>query len=320
MSTAICLLSMPSEMRANIHMNRFAAVLILSVLGFSMFARAEDETFVSETKTWQQEREQKLRGENGWLTLVGRYSLKEGANTLGVGKDNNIVLPENFTELGPSCLGVITIDSVAGTAKLKLDDKVTMQSEGKSFQGARHFDLSDAKKDWVTLDRMSMYVIVREGKYFLRVADNQSEQRTRFPGCTWFPPNARFRIAAKYVAHSTEQTLVIQNVLGESLQQSSCGYAEFMLDGSTYKLDAIREGEGLFFVFRDATSGETTYGGGRFMDIAKCPADQEEFILDFNRAYNPPCAFSKYTSCPLPPPQNHLKIRIEAGETFGESR
>lgn len=301
-------------------MNRFVVIVILSYLGFSTFGRAEEKTFLEETKAWQQEREQKLRAENGWLTLVGRYPLKEGSNTLGIGKDNDIVLPENFSALGPSRLGYITINTLAGTATLKLDEKVAMQSAGKSFEGERRFEISDAKKDWVTLDRMSMYVIMREGKYFLRVADNQSELRTRFPGCTWFPPNSRFRIEAKYVAYSKDQTLVIQNILGESLQQSSCGYAEFILDGATYKLDAIREGEGLFFVFRDATSGERTYGGGRFMDIAKCPADQELFILDFNRAYNPPCAFSKYTTCPLPPPQNKLKIRIEAGETFGESR
>jgi uncharacterized protein (DUF1684 family) len=88
------------------------------------------------------------------------------------------------------------------------------------------------------------------------------------------------------------------------------------MDGVKYQLDAIREGEGLFFVFRDATAGESTYGGGRFIDIEKRPENGARFILDFNRAYNPPCAFSKYTTCPLPPPQNVLKIRIEAGETF----
>jgi len=300
-------------------MHRYVVILMLSLLGSSAIVGAEDETFVAETKSWQQQREQKLRGENGWLTLVGRYALQEGTNTLGVGPDNDIVLPDAFKDLGPSRLGKIDINPLTETATLKLADEVTMQSEGKDFQGNRPFDLAGTKRDWVSLGRMSMHVIAREGKYFLRVADNQSEQRIQFPGCTWFPPKSHFKVNARFIAYPEEKNLTIQNILGEKLEQPCCGYAEFTLDGMTYRLEAIREGEGLFFVFRDATAGAETYGGGRFIDVAKRPADQEVFTLDFNQAYNPPCAFSKYTTCPLPPSQNILKLRIEAGETLRPS-
>jgi uncharacterized protein (DUF1684 family) len=103
-------------------------------------------------------------------------------------------------------------------------------------------------------------------------------------------------------------------------KQPCPGYAEFKINGQTYKLDAIKEGNGLFFVFRDETAGDTTYKSGRFIDVEKQPADNDMFTLDFNRAYNPPCAFSGYTTCPLPPKQNVMNIRIEAGEKYREKR
>lgn len=303
--------------RESICMYPIVLSLLLIAVGFTTKLRGDEEAkFIQETKAWQSEREVKLKGENGWLTLVGRFPLKEGVNRFGVGTDNEVVLPSDLKEIGPTRLGSITVNALAGTASLKLADDVVMKSEGNEFRGERAFVLNGETRDWVACGRMSMHVIARDGKFFLRVADNESEQRTQFPGCTWFEPNSKWRVEAKYVAYGEEKILVINNILGERLEQPCCGYAEFRVDDVSYRLDAIREGEGLFFVFRDATAGEITYGGGRFIDIEKGPADGEMFILDFNRAYNPPCAFSKYTTCPLSPPQNILKVRIEAGETL----
>lgn len=297
-------------------MNRVISFCAMIVCSWAGIGLAQEDPFVVETKAWQKEREQKLRSENGWLTLVGRYPLKEGVNSFGVGNGNEIVLPDSLSEVGPARLGSIVVNPLSGTVTLRLADNVTMVSEGKEFQGERPFDLKSEKRDWVSLGRMSMHVTERAGKFFLRVADNESAQRLSFPGCTWFAPNAKWRVEAKYVPYSNEKVLAINNILGEQIEQPCCGYAEFTVDGVVYKLDAIREGEGLFFVFRDATAGDTTYGGGRFIDIEKRPIAEATFILDFNRAYNPPCAFSKFTTCPLPPPQNVMKIRIEAGETL----
>lgn len=297
-------------------MNSWMIVCGMTLVVGSWQAQAAEDPFHQETKKWQAEREQKLRSENGWLTLIGRYPLKEGANSLGTGRLNDVVLPEILRDIGPEKLGVIMINPLLGTANLKLSSGIKMQSKGEAFQGERPFDLGSVQPDWVSLGRMSVHVIARKGKYFLRVADNETESRTKFPGCTWYPPNLSFHIEATYHSYDQERVLKIENVLGEVLDQPNCGYAEFSLDGVVYRLDAIREGNGLFFVFRDATAGDTTYGGGRFIDIEFCPSDQGKFILDFNRAYNPPCAFSKYTTCPLPPPQNVLPVRIEAGETL----
>lgn len=297
-------------------MNRVISFCAMIVLSWAVLGLADEDTFVRETNTWQKEREQKLRSENGWLTLVGRYPLKDGLNSFGVGKANDIVLPDSLVGVGPDRLGSIVVNQLAGTVTLRLAEQVTMVSEGKDFEGERLFDWNSEKRDWVSLGRMSMHVTASARNFFLRVADNESNQRRSFPGCTWFAPNIKWRVEAKYVPYAEEKTLTINNILGEQLEQPCCGYAEFTVDGVMYRLDAIREGDGLFFVFRDATAGELTYGGGRFIDIEKRPDGDAKFILDFNRAYNPPCAFSKYTTCPLPPPQNVLKIRIEAGETL----
>jgi len=159
-----------------------------------------------------------------------------------------------------------------------------------------------------------MHVIERDGRYFLRVANNDSELRLKFPGCKWFEPDERFKVTATFIPYTEEKALSIVSIAGEMSSQPCPGYAEFTIDGMKYQLDAIQEGQGLFFVFRDVTAGVSTYPGGRFIDIETMPAAHEKFTIDFNKAYNPPCAFSKYTTCPLPPPQNELDVRIEAGE------
>jgi uncharacterized protein (DUF1684 family) len=144
--------------------------------------------------------------------------------------------------------------------------------------------------------------------------------RKNFTGCVWYPPDEKFKVEARFVPYPLGKTLPIVNVIDEVTRQPCPGYAEFKLKGEVYKLDAIKEGEGLFFVFRDETASDTTYPPGRFLEVAKQPAANETFTLDFNKAYNPPCAFSEYTTCPLPPPQNVLKVRVEAGEKYRRHR
>ena len=191
-----------------------------------------------------------------------------------------------------------------------------MTAAGKPFAGERVFSTQADKRDWVSLGPLSMHIIARGGKYVLRLADNESPLRTHFPGCVWYPPDAAYKLEAKFVPYLAGRTLSIVNIIGETSQQPCPGYAEFQLHGQTHRLDAIAENGGLFFVFRDATAGDTTYGASRFLDIEKQPQDNESFTFDFNKAYNPPCAVSEFTTCPLPPKQNILKTRIEAGEKY----
>lgn len=294
-------------------MNRLcflSAVILLAAQALP----AEDAAYAKELQAWREAREKKLRGDNGWLTLAGRYPLKSGDNTFGTGKGNDVVFPPALKGTGPDRLGVLQVDEAGKRVKLRLAQGVTMVSEGKKFSGERVFDTE--KPDWVGLGRFRMHIIVRDGKYVLRLADNESTLRKNFPGCQWYPGDERFRAEATFVPYPPGKTISIVNVLDQVSQQPCPGYAEFKLKGETYRLDAIAEDAGLFFVFKDKTAGDTTYGSARFITVDLKPGDNSTFTLDFNKAYNPPCAISDFTTCPTAPEQNNLPIRVEAGEKY----
>jgi uncharacterized protein (DUF1684 family) len=277
---------------------------------------ADSPSYADEIQKWRATREEKLRADNGWLTLAGRYPLREGPNTFGTGKNNDVIFPAALAGVGPERLGTLDVDREGKKVTLKLADGVSMLSGGKTFTGERVFSTSAGKRDWVGLGRLSMHIIERNGRYVLRLADNESLVRKNFAGCVWYPPDEAYKVEAKFVPYPGGKTLSIVNIIDEVSKQPCPGYAEFQLNGQIHRLDAIKEGEGLFFVIRDATSGDTTYGASRFLDIEKQPQANETFTLDFNKAYNPPCSFSEFTTCPLPPKQNILKTRIEAGEKY----
>ncbi|MBS0261183.1 MAG: DUF1684 domain-containing protein [Planctomycetes bacterium] len=298
------------------------ACVVMIVACATRSTTAQETPFAEEVTQWRATREEKLKAANGWLSLVGRYPLREGSTSFGTGKENDVVFPAALTGTGPDRLGTLIVDAQAKTVTLRLAEGVTMRSvsDGQPFTGERRLGTATDKRDWVQLERLALHVIHRDGKFILRLADNESPNRTQFPGCQWYPPDESYRVEARFVPYPAGKTLSIVNIIDEVSQQPCAGYAEFELHGATHRLDAIREGDGLFFVFRDATAGDTTYGSARFIDIDKQPAANATFILDFNKAYNPPCAFSEYTTCPLPPRQNILKIRIEAGEKFQKAQ
>ncbi|MBK6982106.1 MAG: DUF1684 domain-containing protein [Betaproteobacteria bacterium] len=202
---------------------------------------------------------------------------------------------------------------------MKLAPGVTVRKEGMDLdEVVLGTDLD--RRDWVTMGRAAMHVIEREGRYVLRLADNESEVRKSFGGRLWYAPDAAYRVRATFVPYPPGRKVTIINVLDEASDEPSPGYVEFALGGETHRLDAVGEDDGLFFVLRDATAGETTYRPGRFLYVAKKPEPGKPFELDLNRVYNPPCAFSEFTTCPLPPKQNILKVRIEAGEQYPPRR
>ncbi len=155
-------------------------------------------------------------------------------------------------------------------------------------------------------------MIQRGQRIGIRLRDTNSKMRREFTGRKWYPLKPEFRLEAKWAPYNPPKPIKVPNILGDTNDDKSPGYAEFKLGGKTYRLEAVGVGPGLFFVFRDGTSGKETYGGGRFLDADKPEAGK--VILDFNKATNPPCAFTPYATCPLPPRQNRLPVRIEAGE------
>jgi uncharacterized protein (DUF1684 family) len=295
---------------------RRITVALVALSGLSMAPPAENTAYMAEIQKWREGREQRLRADNGWLTLAGRYPLKDGANTFGTGENNDVVFPAALQGVGPERLGTLQVNAKAKKVTLKPAEGVWMTSNGKPFSGERPMGTVTGKRDWVSLGRLSFYIIDHDGKYVLRLADNESLVRKNFPGCVWYPPNEAYKVEARFVPYSAGNTLAITNVIDEVSKEACPGYAEFQLNGETYRLDALKEDDGLFFVFRDGTAGDTTYGSARFLNTDKMPKANETFTLDFNKTYNPPCAFSAYTTCPLPPKQNILKTRIEAGEKY----
>lgn len=298
-------------------MQRVSAIAIAtSLLLCAAPAFALDQSYVDSVTQWRGKVEDSLRRDNGWLTLAGRYGMKSGENTIGSAKRNNIVLPEG---VGPERLGSMIIDGKM--VLLKLADGITMKAQEGDFKGERVMLTSGESRDWVTLGKMAFHVIERKGTYVLRLADNASLNRKNFPGRIWYGVNEGYRVQGKFVPFEPGKTLQIVDVIDELHDMDSPGYVEFKLKGTTMRLDAVADpGDNeLFIIMKDETAGKGTYNAGRFLAVDWPEAVRAKggpVTIDFNKAYNPPCAFSEFTTCPLPPEQNRLKVRIEAGEKY----
>jgi uncharacterized protein (DUF1684 family) len=171
------------------------------------------------------------------------------------------------------------------------------------------------KPDVLAVGPVSMYLIERGGRHALRVKDTESAQRRGFRGLEWYPVREDLRIRARFTPYDPPKKIPIANVVGMVDPLPSPGYVTFQLDGRELRLDPVLEepdAKELFYIFRDATAGKDTYPAGRFL-YSEMPKDGQ-VVLDFNKAYSPPCAFTSFATCPLPPRQNRLDVRIEAGE------
>ena len=287
-----------------------AAMLTLPATALAQ-AVAVDAAYVKTVKDWRTRAEQSLKRDDGWLTLAGRYVLKPGENRFGTAPTNDIVFPKG---LGPAGMGSVFVEPGKGV-RVKLVEGYTMKGDDGEFT-ERVMSTATDKRDWVRNGRTAFHIIERNGRYVLRLADNENEVRKNFAGRVWYEVDDNYRIPATYHAYDTPKTIPIVNVLDEVSDEVAPGYVEFLINGRPHRLDAVGDDEGLFFILKDKTAGETTYGSGRFLYVDKKPKSGERFTLDLNRVYNPPCAFSEFTTCPLPPKQNILPIRLEAGEKY----
>jgi uncharacterized protein (DUF1684 family) len=284
-----------------------AAALAVPGLAFS---QAADPAYAKSVTDWRAKVEKSLRADNGWLTLAGRYVLKPGENTFGTGSSNDVVFPKG---VGPAGMGSVFVEP--GRVTVKMVPGLKMRKDGIDYT-ERDMGTSVEKRDWVSVGRIAFHFIEVNGKTVMRLADNESEVRKRFGGRVWYDVNDNYRVQAKFVPYEPGRKISIVNVLDEVSDEPVAGYVEFEIAGRAYKLDALDDDGGLFIIFSDGTAGETTYKPGRFLYVEEKPTPNTRFTLDLNRAYNPPCAFSEFTTCPLPPKQNQLKVKIEAGEKY----
>ncbi|WNG49801.1 DUF1684 domain-containing protein [Archangium minus] len=261
----------------------------------------------AETRAWHQKRIASLTSEEGWLSLVGLHWLKEGDNRFGSAQDNDLVFPAST----PARIGTLT--NKGGKVTLTVQPGVTLTRAGQPFTGGEVSD-SESEKDMLMLGSLRFYVIRRGDRLGVRVKDPEAPARKQFHGIPTWPVSTAWRIEARFEPAATPRKLAVPTVLGTVDEATSPGTIVFTVNGQEYRLDPVQENssEQLFIIFADLTNRTESYGAGRFL-YADPPKDGK-VVLDFNRAYNPPCAFSPYATCPLPPPQNRLKLRVEAGE------
>jgi uncharacterized protein (DUF1684 family) len=294
------------------------AIMLLASSPALPAAPADEVAWRGELSAWRTRADEGLRRERGWLSIVGRWELAPGVNRIGAAPGNDVVLPNG---LAPPALGTVTIRD--GNATLRLAAGRKMRPVEKGEPGAEFSEralLPDGQRiEWVTGGRLSLQIVKRDdGRFVLRAADRDAPARKAFAGRVWYEPRPDYRVPARFVPQPRGTQIPIANVRGEISYEDVAGYLEFTLDGATVRLDALDDDGDLFVIFRDATSAKATYPPGRFLSIRK-PADGV-WIVDFNRAYNPPCAFSAYTTCPLPPPQNWMKAAVPAGERYVERK
>ena len=263
----------------------------LAVAG-TLLAASVDPAYIRELQQWRTEREAKLKAPESWLAVAGLFWLHEGENKVGSDPQSDVVLPAK----APKHAGVLV--------------RHGEKADWKPVTGTAA--VLDEKSPPAMLGTISLALIVRGGKVGIRLKDPEADTRVHFTGLNWYPPDSQFHVKAKWVPYEKGHTIPITNVLGMTSQEPAPGYAEFTLGGNTYQLEPITEDDHLFFIFKDQTSASTTYGAGRFL-YAPMPSNGT-VDLDFNKAENPPCAFTAFATCPLPPRQNVLRVDIPAGE------
>ena len=294
-------------------MLKVIALLAASVAGVQLMSAnvqtsVPSADYTQQIQAWRASRVARLKAPDGWLSLVGLHWLKDGNNTVGSAKGNDIVLTE-----GPARLGVVGLKG--GKATITLDAKSKATIDGKEVKSAVLLDDSHEHPTTVAFGTRSFYLIDRSGKKGLRVKDSAAPTLTHFAGIDSFAINPSWRVVAKWEPYKPAHELEIPTVLGTVDKLPVPGKAVFQRDGKTYTLLPVLEdpaAKELWFIFADRTSGKQTYGAARFL-YADMPKDGK-VVIDFNKAYNPPCAFTPYATCPLAPSANRLDLAVTAGE------
>jgi uncharacterized protein len=280
---------------------------LLLMVCMVLLAHPAQPDYKTQIEQWRERRVAALTSDSGWLTVAGLFWLKEGKNTVGAGPGNDIVLPKGSA---PDVVGSFDFQNGVTTFETSPAQGVTVN--GKAVASAALKPDTSGNPDIIQVRALTMFVIERGTRFGIRLKDRNSEMRKKFTGIKYFPIDPSYRVNAKFVPYNPPKMIPVPNILGDTSEEPSPGYVEFKLHGHDCRLDPVTEDGELFFIFKDLTSGKETYPPGRFL-YTEMPKDGD-VILDFNKAYNPPCAFTPYATCPLPPAENHLPIPIKAGE------
>jgi len=287
----------------------FLAVYTLLVSCTTKQSSTTDAVYIGEIDRWHAERVEKLKSPSGWLNVAGLYWLNNGINSFGASGDNDLVFPE---KLGAAKAGFYLLED--GKVKLTLLPNAAITSKGQVIQEILAFNPDSTRQPVMEFGSLRWFVIRRDTKYGVRLRDLESPALQDFHGIERFPVDRSWLVTASWEA-TPGRTIPITNVLGQTTPQDAPGVLVFTLNNREFRLDALDEGveDELFIIFGDATNTKETYGAGRYLYVRK-PDEHGEVIVDFNKAENPPCAFTDFATCPLPPRQNVMDVAVLAGE------
>ncbi|MCB0281641.1 MAG: DUF1684 domain-containing protein [Calditrichae bacterium] len=293
----------------NFHLkNILIIVTIFNLSGVFAQSANADSQYSDSIDKWHNKRIASLKKSNSWLTLAGLYWLEPGKNTFGSSPENDLVFPEKAEDQ----MGYFQLQDSIVT--IFINTGIPVKNDSVGIQKMELKNDNQQNTTILTYKSLSWYIIKRDDMYGVRLKDSEHPNLKNFTGIERFPVDQNWRIKA-HLLPGTEKKIQIPNVLGQVSDAPCPGTLVFKINGEEYRLDPIadKDDQQYWIIFSDATNGEETYGAGRFLYIDSADEQGNTFI-DFNKSYNPPCVFSPYATCPLPPRQNNLDIKITAGE------
>jgi len=294
--------------------------IVIALTAFAILASCAppvqeiDRAYVDEIETAWTDREARLMADDGWLTLIGLTWLEPGPNLVGSSPDAAVVLPE---DAAPAEVCILELDA-EGDVILDPSPSAELTVDGKPAEPRQLMTDATGAPDRLRVGRLLFYLISRGDRVGVRVKDPEAATRTGFQGIEHFPVDPAFRVTATLERYPEPRQVAIPTVIGEPSMMLAPGVLHFTIRGHRLSLEpyvSSPDDDELFIVFRDATSGDSTYGAGRFLSAAIVEGS-DDVVLDFNLATNPPCAYTPFATCPLPTPENTLTVPIAAGETY----
>jgi len=286
-------------------------LLLFFVLSISCTTISEEEKqYIQQIDDWHKQRVERLKEKDSWLSLAGLFWLEEGENSFGSDKSNSIIFPE-----GKAADFMGWFDLENGEVKIRLKPGIKITNKNQPITEMILQNDNSGKPSILKYKSLSWFVVKRQDKYGIRLKDNEHLEFDRFTGIDRYEVDTEWRVKANFVPYNPAKIIEIPTIMGTILEDPSPGFLQFEIDGNLYQLDPTgkMESKRLLLIFADLTNGDETYGAGRFLSI-DFPHPDSTVYIDFNKAYNPPCAFTKYATCPLPPKQNQLPLKVTAGE------
>ncbi|HYK40134.1 MAG TPA: DUF1684 domain-containing protein [Candidatus Eremiobacteraceae bacterium] len=294
-------------------------LLLFAAISLAQAVRAQDSAWQKSVDEFHEKHTANLQKPDGWLSLVGLEWLQPGDTSVGSAPDNKVKLPAAH----PAHLAVFHLENNVVTLLPPKDGfpaGLVVGGKAAAQQVLRTDPDSDKNNPHLIVGTLNLYAIRREGRFALRIKDSESPSLKQFHALKWYSPDEAYRVTAKWIPYTPPKSVTLLTLVGTSYPQPVPGAAEFVLQGKTYRLEPVLEDPAdtkLFFILRDTTSATTTYGACRFLYTA-LPSNgldkPGELVLDFNRLENPPCAYTPYATCPLPPQGNRLPIALPVGE------